>query len=126
MTSEGPKAIVAGHGAFAEGMLSAVEQIAGRADRFIAVSNAGLGPGEIEARLREIVGTTGARVIFTDLPAGSCTIAARKLQRDDPGILVVTGAALPTVLSFACGCDAAKAVEQGRAAIALVEGKRDP
>lgn len=126
MTSEGPKAIVAGHGAFAEGVLSAVEQIAGRADRFIAVSNAGLGPGEIEARLRAIVAETGARLIFTDLPAGSCTIAARKVQRDDPGLTVVTGAALPTILSFACGCDAAKAVEQGHAALTLVEGKRDP
>lgn len=125
MTSEAPKAIVAGHGAFAEGMISAVEQIAGRADRFIAVSNTGLAPGDIETKLRDLLDATGARIIFTDLPAGSCTIAARRIQRDRPDLVLVTGAALPTILSFACGCDVAKAAEQGRSAIAVVEAKRD-
>lgn len=125
MTSEAPKAIVAGHGGFAEGMISAVEQIAGRADRFIAVSNTGLAPGDIETRLRDLLDATGARIIFTDLPAGSCTIAARRIQRDRPDLVLVTGAALPTILSFACGCDVAKAAEQGRSAIAVVEAKRD-
>ena len=125
MTSDAPKAIVAGHGAFAAGMISAVEQIAGRADRFVAVSNAGLAPGEIEVRLREALEASGAQVIFTDLPAGSCTIAARRIQRERPDLVLVTGAALPTVLSFACGCDAEKAVQQGHLALALVEPKRD-
>lgn len=123
-SSERPPAIIAGHGDFAAGVRSAVEQIAGRADCFVAVSNAGLGPGEIEAELRRVVAETGARVIFTDLPAGSCTIAARRLLRDDPTLTLVTGAALPTVLSYACGCDLAKAVEQGRTAIGVVEGGR--
>lgn len=125
MTSDAPKAVVAGHGAFAAGLISAVEQIAGRADRFVAVSNAGLAPGEIELRLREALDASGAQVIFTDLPAGSCTIAARRIQRERPDLVLVTGAALPTVLSFACGCDAEKAVQQGHAALALVEPKRD-
>jgi PTS system N-acetylgalactosamine-specific IIA component len=124
--SDGPKAIVAGHGSFAEGIRSAVEQISGRGDCFVAVSNAGLGPGEIEVALREAVARTGAKLIFTDLPAGSCTLAARRIQRDDPTITVVTGAALPTILSFACGGDVAKAAEQGRAALTVLEGQRDP
>jgi PTS system N-acetylgalactosamine-specific IIA component len=124
--SDGPKAIVAGHGSFAEGIRSAVEQISGRGDCFVAVSNAGLGPGEIEVALREAVARTGAKLIFTDLPAGSCTLAARRIQRDDPTITVVTGAALPTILSFACGGDVAKAAEQGRAALTILEGQRDP
>lgn len=120
--SDAPVAIVAGHGSFAEGIRSAVEQIAGRGDCFVAVSNAGLGPGEIEARLREALSSSGARLIFTDLPAGSCTIAARRLQKADPGLVVVTGAALPTVLAYACGGDVAKAAEQGRAALTVLEG----
>lgn len=121
----GPKAIVAGHGSFAEGIRSAVEQISGRGDCFVAITNAGLGPGEIEQRLREALGATGAHLIFTDLPAGSCTIAARKLQRERPDLVVVTGAALPTILSYACGGDIGKAAEQGRAALTVLEGKRD-
>lgn len=122
--SDAPVAIVAGHGSFAEGIRSAVEQIAGRGDCFVAVSNAGLGPGEIEARLREALASSGARLIFTDLPAGSCTIAARRLQKADPGLVVVTGAALPTVLAYACGGDVAKAAEQGRAALTVLEGPK--
>ncbi len=123
--SDGPKAIVAGHGSFAEGIRSAVEQISGRGECFVAVSNAGLGPGEIEIALREAIARSGARLIFTDLPAGSCTLAARRLQREDPSITVVTGAALPTILSYACGGDLAKAAEQGRAALTVIEAPRD-
>jgi PTS system N-acetylgalactosamine-specific IIA component len=123
--SDGPKAIVAGHGSFAEGIRSAVEQIAGRGDCFVAVSNAGLGPGEIETALRDALARTGAKLIFTDLPAGSCTLAARRLQREDPTITVVTGAALPTILSYACGGDVGRAAEQGRSALTVLEGKRD-
>jgi len=124
--SDGPKAIVAGHGTFAEGIRSAVEQISGRGDCFITISNSGLAPGDIEAKLREAVASTGARIIFTDLPAGSCTLAARRVQRDTPGLIVVTGAALPTILSYACGGDLAKAAEQGRDALTVIEAPRDP
>lgn len=122
MSSEGTRAIVAGHGAFAEGVISAVGQIAGLAHLFHPVSNAGLSPAGLEARLREALASTGARVIFTDLPAGSCTMAARRIARAEPGLTVVTGVALPTLLSFACGADAASATERGREAIMLVEG----
>jgi len=125
MTSDPPRAIVVGHGRFAEGIVSAVEQIAGRADRFVALSNGGLGPAEIEALLRDAVAAHGATLIFTDLPAGSCTIAARRIQRDLPGLVIVTGAALPTILSYACGGDLLKAAEQGRAALTVIEAKRD-
>lgn len=122
--SERPVAIIAGHGTFAEGIRSAVEQIAGRGGCLEAVSNAGLGPGEIEVRLREAVARTGARLIFTDLPAGSCTVAARRLQKADPAIVVVTGAALPTVLAYACGGEIARAAEQGRTALTVLEGPK--
>lgn len=119
------KAIVAGHGSFAEGIRSAVEQISGRGECFVAISNAGLAPAEIESMLRDALRRTGAKLIFTDLPAGSCTMAARRLQREDPTITVVTGAALPTILSYACGGDVGKAAEQGRDALTVIEGKRD-
>lgn len=124
--NESSRDIVAGHGTFAAGILSAVEQIAGRADRFVAVSNAGLEPGAIETLLRDTIATHRSRVIFTDLSAGSCSIAARRIQRDRPDLVLVTGAALPTILSYACGGDLAKAVEQGRTALTLVERPRDP
>ena len=124
MTSEVKRAIVAGHGAFAEGLISAVGQITGIADRFVGVSNAGLTPAGLEEALRAALSSSGARVVFTDLPAGSCTIAARRIARGDAGLTVVTGVALPTLLSFAFGADLESATAQGRAALAIVEAPR--
>jgi PTS system N-acetylgalactosamine-specific IIA component len=95
-----PRALVAGHGEFAIGIVSAVEQITGRGRVLVALTNRGLGADEIVRTLRDAVASAGAHVIFTDLPAGSWTIAARRLQRDRPDVVVVTGANLPALLDF--------------------------
>ena len=95
------RAIVAGHGDFAVGMISAVDQITGRGAAFVALSNRGLGPEEIDARLRALLAETGAHAVFTDLPAGSVTIAARRAAREIKGLVVVTGTNLATLLDFA-------------------------
>jgi PTS system N-acetylgalactosamine-specific IIA component len=96
----GPIAIVIGHGEFAAGIVSAVNAISGRGDRFIALSNAGLGREGIERLLSEHIDGKGIRVVFTDLPAGSCNMAAGRLliARDD--IVVVAGVSLPVLLQF--------------------------
>ncbi len=95
-----PRALVAGHGEFAIGIVSAVEQITGRGGVLVALTNRGLGADEIVRTLRDAVVSAGAHVIFTDLPAGSWTIAARRVQRDRPDVVVVTGANLPALLDF--------------------------
>jgi PTS system N-acetylgalactosamine-specific IIA component len=101
MMSEGePVAIVAAHGDLAAGFVSAVEQITGRGDLFLAMTNTGLGAAEIERAMLELVDGRNIRVIFTDLPAGSCTIAARRVLAARPGIVLVTGASLPLLLDF--------------------------
>lgn len=121
----GARAIVAGHGAFADGMLSAVRQIAGRDDVFIGVTNRDLSAQDVERTLRDRVSESGAEVIFTDLPAGSCTMAARRLQRERPELTVVTGASLATLIDFVFHDDLAPAeaarhaVEKGRAALEI-------
>ena len=102
-------AIVAGHGDFAAGVVSAVAQITGRGALLVPVTNRGLGAGDIEALLRDAASAARVRVIFTDLPAGSCTIAARRLLRDRPDLRLVTGANLPTVLDYVLGADCADA-----------------
>ena len=120
------RAIVAGHGDFALGAVSAVAQITGRGEVFIPVSNRGLGADDIERTIREQVSSTGARVIFTDLPAGSCTIAARRVQRDRPELVVVTGANLAALLDFVfhaeqpAGEAAAHAADKGRASLTVL------
>lgn len=121
----GARAIIAGHGAFADGMLSAIRQIAGRDDVFVGLTNRDLSAQDVERALRERVSESGAQVIFTDLPAGSCTMAARRLQRERPELTVVTGANLATLIDFVfhddlSPADAARhAVDKGRAAIEI-------
>lgn len=94
-----PVSIVLAHGELAAGLVSAVEQITGMGSRFVAMSNSGLSGAELEMRLRALVDQTGARVVFTDLPAGSCNIAAFRLLRDRD-VIVVSGVNLPTLLHF--------------------------
>ena len=99
--SEGvPVAIVAAHGDLAFGFVSAVEQITGRGELFLPMSNAGMGAADIERAILALVDTRQIRVIFTDLPAGSCTIAARRVVAARPHVVLVTGASLPLLLDF--------------------------
>ena len=118
-----PRAIIAGHGAFSQGLISAVQQISGCGDVFVGVSNMGLSGPDIEAAYREQAENTGIRVFFTDLPGGSATMAVRRLMRTHPDIVLVTGTNLPMLLEFVFQADAepreaAKlAAEKGRAAL---------
>jgi PTS system N-acetylgalactosamine-specific IIA component len=121
-----PRAIVVGHGEFAGGLVSAVGQICGMADKLIVLSMMGMTPEDIETSIRDELTRTGARVIFTDLPAGSATIAARRIVRDDPGIVLVSGVNLATLLDFVFNTavpptEAARAAaERGKASLIVV------
>lgn len=126
--SEGPRAIVAAHGDLAEGLVSAVARVAGAAaaSRLMPFSNATLGGAELVDALRQAVASTGAQVVFTDLPAGSCTIAARRIAREAPGLAVVCGANLPMLLSFVMASTGGletwrAAVQKGQAAMCIAE-----
>lgn len=122
------RAILAGHGDFAAGMVSAVQQITGRGGVFRVISARDLSAADLEATIRKAIDETGARVVFTDLQAGSCTMAARRVLRDRQDVLFVAGANLPMLLDFALSSeplpvDAARhAMERGKAAISTVGG----
>lgn len=117
------RAIVAGHGDFANGLVSAVQQITGRGDQLIGVSVAKLCVEDIENLLRQKMIDSNVRVIFTDLQAGSCTMAARRILRGMDDAVLVAGANLPMLLDyvFAEGRNAPEAArhaaERGRVAI---------
>src|SRR5829696_1596745 len=83
-----PRAIVAGHGSFSQGLISAVQQISGCGDAFIGISNSGLSGPDMEANFRERAGGPGIRVFFTDLPGGSATMAVRRIMRTDPDVVL--------------------------------------
>ena len=123
-----PRAIVAGHGDFAAGLVSAVQQITGRGNVFRSVSARDLSATDLDVLLRSAVDETGVRVIFTDLQAGSCSMASRRVLRDRPDVLLVAGANLPMLLDFVFAdklspVDAARhALERGREAITAIGG----
>ncbi len=103
MSSDPPRAIVAGHAGFAAAMIELVGLIAGQAGAFRGVSNAGRDAKGVEDALREALRDHGASVIFTDLPAGSVAMAARRIARADPTVAVVTGVTAATLLDFVMG-----------------------
>jgi PTS system N-acetylgalactosamine-specific IIA component len=122
----GPKALVIGHKDFATGIVSAVTAITGRSDLFRTASNYGLDTRGTEEIVREAI-AAGVTVIFSDLPAGSTTMAARRAQRDFPEVTVVTGVNLPVLLDYAFSAlgaaqAAETAVEKGRAAMVVARG----
>ncbi|MBA3888978.1 MAG: hypothetical protein H0X64_00450 [Gemmatimonadaceae bacterium] len=127
-----PRAVVAGHGEYASGIISAVQQITGRGDMLIAVSGAGRSAAEIEALIRSTLAERDVRVIFTDLHAGSCSMAARRLMRGIEDAVLVCGANLPTLLDFVMADgltpqDAAtRALERGRGAMMMVGPSAPP
>lgn len=122
------RALVAGHADFAAGLVSAVEVITGRGGQLLAIQVRDLCGDDIQKLLREKLREFDARVIFTDLQAGSCTMAARRVLHDIDGVVLVAGANLPMLLDFVMsktsesGPAAANAAEKGRAAVSVVGG----
>jgi PTS system N-acetylgalactosamine-specific IIA component len=123
-----PRAIVAGHGDFAAGLVSAVQQITGRGNVFRTISARDLSGADLEALFRRAIEETRVQVVFTDLQAGSCTMAARRFLRDRHDVLLVAGANLPMLLDFVFAdklspIQAARhALDRGRAAITATGG----
>jgi PTS system N-acetylgalactosamine-specific IIA component len=121
------RALVAGHGDFAAGIVSAVGQITGRGEVFLTLSNRDMSAADVERAMRDQV-EGRVEVIFTDLPAGSCTMAARRLQRERPNVVIVTGTNLATLLDFVFHTDvpaaeaARHAADKGRAALMVTGG----
>jgi PTS system N-acetylgalactosamine-specific IIA component len=124
--SDQPRAIVVGHGEFAGGLVSAVGQICGLADKLVVLSMMGMTPEDIESAIRRELTRTGAKVIFTDLPAGSATLAARRIVKDDATLILVSGVNLATLLDFVFNTEvspteaARSAAERGKASLIVV------
>ncbi|MGB1840889.1 MAG: PTS sugar transporter subunit IIA [Longimicrobiales bacterium] len=94
------RGVVVAHGPMATAMVDAVRRIAGdRADALVPVSNDGKGPDELRNELEGLVGEERA-VVFTDLLAGSCGMAAMSSCRNRERRAVVAGVNLAMLLEF--------------------------
>jgi PTS system N-acetylgalactosamine-specific IIA component len=126
--SDTPRALVAGHADFAAGMISAVEQITGRGSVLLPIQVAGLCGDDIQKLLYDSMVSSGAHVIFTDLQAGSCTMAARRVLRDITDGVLIAGTNLPMLLDFVLSSNASASeaatmsAERGRGAVSVHAG----
>ena len=125
MSDDVKRAIVAGHADFAAGLVSAVEQITGQGGLLVPIEVKGLCGDDIQKLLYESMMSHNVRVVFTDLQAGSCTMAARRVLREIGNGVLVAGANLPMLLDFVlshtenAGDAASASAERGRAAISV-------
>jgi len=117
------RAVVLAHATMAQGLVDAVRRITGIPDdAIVPVSNTGLSPAVLSDAVRSNC-VDGRVIIFTDLPAGSCGVAARLAARSAGSVAVICGVNLPMLLDFATHRDMAleplvgRLVEKGRAAI---------
>lgn len=124
--SEGPPGRVRGvllaHGEMARGMADAVRKISGQGEEaLVPLSNEGRSPERLRQDLENLLGE-GPAVVFTDLQAGSCALAALSASRRG-STFVVCGANLPMLLDFVFHRDLAleqlvdRLVEKGREGI---------
>jgi len=118
--------VVVGHGALAQGLVDATRRITGgMAECLAPLSNDGKNPEQLKAELEGIVGDSRS-VVFVDLQAGSCGMAALACCRDSLRRVVVTGVNLPMLLDFVFNRRLSfeelvpRLLESGRASIAAV------
>jgi PTS system N-acetylgalactosamine-specific IIA component len=129
MSDSVKRALVAGHAEFAAGLVSAVDLITGHGDLLVPIQVRGLCGEDIQKLLHDKLLESGARVIFTDLQAGSCTMAARRVIREMGEGVLVAGANLPMLLDFVLSKEpdsaaaATQAAERGRSAVSVHGGE---
>ncbi len=103
MTPPRPVAILVTHGILGEELVRTAAAILGPQDDVLTVSNTGLSAdalGEaIDRRLAELSPDVPV-VLFTDLAAGSCGIASRRVGREGVPLRKITGVNLPMLLEF--------------------------
>ena len=98
-----PFALLVTHGVLGEELVRTVVSILGPQTHTITLSNSGLSSDAlitaIERRLEEIPETAPV-VLFTDLAAGSCGIASRRIAPEGRPFRRITGVNLPMLLEF--------------------------
>ncbi|MGH7681450.1 MAG: PTS sugar transporter subunit IIA [Candidatus Eiseniibacteriota bacterium] len=101
--SHRPVGIFVTHGVLGEELARTVEAILGPQEDVATVSNSGLSADALAAAIDQEVAKLPAEtpiVLFTDLAAGSCGIASRRVDREGRTIRKITGVNLPMLLEF--------------------------
>jgi mannose/fructose-specific phosphotransferase system component IIA len=97
--SEELRGVVVCHGAMADALVKAAEQISGVDAALTPVSNTGCDRDALEQRVLAAVDKHPA-VVFVDMASGSCLFAVLKRLRSEQSVKVVTGVNLAMLVDF--------------------------
>lgn len=95
------RGVIIGHGDFGRAMLSVAERIVGRQEGMDVVSNTGLSCESLIQKIASVIGNVpGEKIVFVDLPGGSCTISCMNLLKSHRELNIICGINLPILLEF--------------------------
>ncbi len=121
--NEPVRGLIVAHASLSSAMVATVEKICGdMGDALRPISNEGRNPERLQEAIRQQVGE-GPVILFTDLGAGSCAFAARKMAQERPDTGFVCGLNVPMLVDFVFHREAAvddlvpRLVEKGREGI---------
>jgi PTS system mannose-specific IIA component len=103
MSHRHPLALLVTHGTLGQELVRTVERILGHQTDVITLSNDGLSAEGLRDAIEGRVGESPAPqpvVLFSDLAAGSCGVASRRVAVEGRVIRCITGVNLPMLLEF--------------------------
>lgn len=94
--------IFTSHGSFASSAVQAAEEIIGKQDNYLCISNANLSIDEIKNKIEQAVINyrADAYFIFIDFYGSSFSLPAMKLARDYDSLTLMFGFNLPVIIDF--------------------------
>jgi len=98
-----PVAVLVTHGVLGEELLRTASTILGVQSEVLTLSNTGLSADGLQDAIQRLVAGVPEEapiVIITDLAAGSCGIASRRLGANGRVLRKITGVNLPMLLEF--------------------------
>jgi len=98
--SEPVRGLIVAHSSLSAAMVSTVSKICGDLDDALRpISNEGRNPEGLKDAISQQAGN-GPVILFTDLGAGSCAFAARKMAKERPNTGFVCGLNVPMLVDF--------------------------
>ncbi|MEO0184907.1 MAG: PTS mannose transporter subunit IID [candidate division WOR-3 bacterium] len=95
------KGIIIGHGEFAKALLNTVEKILGKQEMVEVFSNEKLSCESLAENIKNSVGMDEhEKILFVDLPGGSCAISCLNILRMNKKLKVLCGVNLPMLIEF--------------------------
>jgi mannose/fructose-specific phosphotransferase system component IIA len=94
--------LVVTHGDLASGLENAVEQMLGRQEDFVVLSNFGLAGKDLIDKINQILvqNHNPSAILFTDIYGGSCWRSSKFVADQNSKVAMVTGVNLPMLLTF--------------------------